>query len=247
MTRLGVVVLLCLIEGVAIGGPGWSITWPTEWTDVTQQALKEPALQAALKQLAGEHASTDVAARADAEGHVVQVLYTALPLEGGDGTNTAAIARGLEQGARNAATTKAAREVSYNQREVDNTLVADQTLELNGATIYVRWIAGAGHGRARLVQATCNASQTLCATALASLTLDGAELEPLTSSNDRVNRAIMNIGLWAGVLIGVWIGLRLHRRRHPERATVPENQRKRLLLAIGLGLLILTGWNLLFR
>jgi len=112
MQRLGVLVLLCAIERVAIAGPGWSITWPAEWTDATQEALKKPDMQAMLKQLARLHAMTDVAVRADAEGHVAQVLYTELPLD----TSTAAGVRDFVDGARNA-TRKAAREISYSQRE----------------------------------------------------------------------------------------------------------------------------------
>lgn len=248
MKRLGVLVLLCAIERVAIADPGWSITWPAEWTDVTQEALKEPNMQAGLKQLAGQHATTEVAARADAEGHVVQVLYMAMPVTDDDDTSVPAIARSLEL-ARNGVLKAAngAREVSYNQREVGNTLVAEQTLGLDGATKYVNVIAGVGHERMRIVQASCNASQALCATVLASLVLDPTELEPLSSVS---NRVVYGVATLVGVLIGGLIGwpiiLRQIRRR-PAGPALMKNQGKRLLLAIGLALLVSIGLNLIFR
>jgi len=214
MVRLGALVLVCMLEHVAFAAPAWSITWPAGWADVTQEVLKQPGMQAKLEQLGGQHATTEIAARANGEGHVVQVVYTELPLEGRD-TSTSAMVRGFERGARNAARANA-RELSYAQREVGDTLVAEQTLGLDGATIHVKWIAGAGHERMRGVQASCNAPQALCATVLASLALDPSTLEPLTTGGRRILRVVATLAsTLIGALIGWWLLSRLRRRRGP--------------------------------
>lgn len=163
-------------------------------------------------------------------------------------TGGSAIARSLEH-ARNGVLKAAngAREVSYNQREVGNTLVAEQTLGLDGATKYVKVIAGVGHERMRVVQASCNASQARCAAVLASLVLDPTELDPLSSVS---NRVVYGVATLVGILIGGLIGWRIISRRIRRRPAGPaliENQGKRLLLAIGLALLLSIGWNLIFR
>lgn len=204
--------MLCAIERVAIAGPGWSITWPAEWTDVTQEALKTPDTKARLEQLARSLATADLAVRVDAEHHVAQVLHVEVPLN--DDMSTAGAVHRFVDGARDVAR-KGAREISYRQREAGDTLVADQVLERDGATIYVKRIAGAGHGRMREVQADCNASQSLCATLLTSLVLDPTELESLSSVSQREAEKIASyVGILIGSLIGMFIlfGTRLRTR-----------------------------------
>jgi hypothetical protein len=210
MKRLGVLVLLCAIERVAIAGPGWSIAWPAEWTDVTQDALNTPDAKARLEQLARAHATSDLAVRVDAEQHVTQVLYVELPF--GDDTSTAGPVHHFLDSGREAAR-RGAREISYRQREAGDTLIADQTLERDGATIYVKWMAGAGHERMHGIKADCNASHSLCATVLASLVLDPTELESLTSYSQReMNRIGLYIGIAVGSLIALLFGRRLRAR-----------------------------------
>jgi len=212
--RLGALVLLCAIERLAIAAPTWSVTWPTGWSDISGEAAQNPDMQTALKRLAERHATTELAVRVDTEGHGLQILYTAMPLE--EDASTRAVVRGFERGARDAAR-KGKRELSYSQHEAGDTLVAEQSLDVQGVTVSMKWIAGADRDRMRAVQATCQAPAAVCTAAFGSLVLDPTGLEPLTSRSDQLQ---YRIGVLGGAAIAVllgWAVIAWFRRYRPPR------------------------------
>lgn len=198
----GVLALLCALEPVARAAPRWSIAWPQGWTDVTQDVLQTRDMQARMKRLSDQGAISDLTVQASASGDALQVLYTSVPVE--VGADSAAFTRGFERGARNSGK-QASPEVSYEQRDVGNTLVADQAVTVDGTTAYTRRILGSDGTRVFAVQATCRAAQPVCSAALGSLTLDATgfrRLRFVDSSDWQIVGTLC--GSVAGALLAAW-------------------------------------------